>query len=217
MTSEGEADARLPRPSLMLVTDRRLAGAEDALVRAVDEAVTGGVDVVQLREKDLDHDRLQALAERLRDVTRGRALLIVNSATDVATDVGADGVHLPEDAPGVDTGLIVGRSVHSVEAAERAAQEGVDYVIAGPLFETRSHEGAPAAGVELVRNICEAVAVPVLGIGGVDYQRAAAVMRAGAAGVAVISAILASPDPRDAAACLSDAVAEAYRGAGAAR
>lgn len=208
---------RLPRPCLMLVTDRHLAGSKDELVRAVDEAVTGGVNAVQLREKDLDHYALRILGQRARDVTRGRALLFVNSAADVATEVGADGVHLPEDVAGVATPLIVGRSVHSLEAAVRAERDGVDYLVAGPVFETRSHEGAPGVGVELVRKICEAVRLPVLGIGGVDYLRAADVMRAGAVGVAVISAILAAPSPRDAAVRLKGALTEAYRGAGAAR
>jgi len=214
---EGAAGVRLPRPCLMLVTDRRLAGGDEALLHAVDEAVTGGVNAVQLREKDLDHDRLLVLARRLLDVMRGRALLFVNSAADVALEVGADGVHLPEDAPGVEAPLIVGRSVHSAEAAKRADGEGVDYLLAGPVFETHSHEGARASGVELVRRICEAVGLPVLGIGGLDYQRAATVMGAGASGVAVISAILASKEPRNAAVRLSEALAGAYRGAGAAR
>jgi thiamine-phosphate pyrophosphorylase len=113
--------------------------------------------------------------------------------------------------------LFVGRSVHSVEAAERAEGEGVDYLVAGPVFETRSHEGAPAMGVELIRRIREAVRLPVLGIGGVDYERVADVMRAGAVGVAVISAILVASSPREAAMRLREALSQPYRGAGAAR
>jgi thiamine biosynthesis protein ThiS len=203
---EGTAGVGLPRPCLMLVTDRQLAGGEEALVRAVDEAIRGGVNVVQLREKELDDDHLRTLGRRLRGVTLGRALLLVNGAAEVAIEVGADGVHLPEDAPGVDIPLILGRSVHSVEAAVRAEGEGVDYLVAGPVFETRSHEGAPAAGVELIRKICEAVRLPVLGIGGVDYQRAAEVTRAGAVGVAVISAILSVSAPREAARGLKESL-----------
>lgn len=216
MTSPNEGRVRLPRPCLMLVTDRELAGGEDALVRAVHEAINGGVNAVQVREKDLPGDPLSVLARRLREVTESRALLIVNTAAEVAVEARADGVHLPEGTPLVQTELMVGRSVHSIEAAGRAQDEGVDYLIAGPVFETRSHDGAAPAGVELVRNICEAVRLPVLGIGGVDYQRAATVVRAGAAGVAVISAILGAPSPRDAAARLKEAL-DASVGAGAAR
>lgn len=201
----------------MLVTDRLLAGGEDELVEIVRDSIEGGVNAVQLREKDLPRAELLALARRLREVTGGRALLIVNSTAEVAEEAGADGVHLPEDAPMVETRLLVGRSVHSVEAAVSAEAEGVDYVIAGPLFETETHRGREGAGVDLLRNIYEAVGVPVAGIGGIDYQRAATVARAGAVGVAVIRAILAAPSPHDAAAEIWVALTEAYRERGATR
>ena len=191
----------LPRPCLMLVTDRHLSGGEDELVRAVGQAVAGGVNVVQVREKDLSTDALSALAGRLREVTRDGALLMVNGSVDEAIDSGADGVHLPEDAPMPEerVGLIVGRSVHSVEAAGRAEGEGVDYVVAGPIYDTRSHPSATPAGADLIRKISEVVSVPAIAIGGIDYQRVPDVVRAGAAGVAVISAILRSSDPGTAA------------------
>lgn len=202
---------RLPDPSLMLVTDRRLAGGEDALLRAVDEAIAGGVNIVQLREKDLPHEELAALARRLREVTQGRALLIVNSAADVAEECGADGVHLPEDAQMVRSSLLVGRSVHSVDAAKRAEAEGADYVIAGPVYKTRSHPGRAPLGVDEIGKICEVVRLPVIAIGGIDYQRAAAVVCAGARGIAVISAIISAPSPRGAASGLREAIAAASR------
>ena len=217
---EDRVGARLPRPCLMLVTGRRLAGGEDALLHAVDAAVEGGVNAVQVREKDLEPARLVLLAARVRAMCADRALVIVNGDAGVARECGADGVHLPEDAPwpaSVPETMLVGRSVHSVEAAERAAAEGARYLIAGPVYETRSHPGRAASGVELIRRICEAVESPVIGIGGIDYQRAATVVRAGASGVAVISAVLAAPSPRDAASRLWGAVAEAFREAEAAR
>jgi thiamine-phosphate diphosphorylase len=194
----------------MLVTDRHLAGGEDGLVEGVDAAIDGGVNVVQVRAKDLSGDALSALAGRLREVTQGRALLLVNGSAGVAIESGADGVHLPKDDPMIEerAGLTVGRSVHSVGAAERAASEDVDYVVAGPIYETRSHPGAAAAGVDLIRRISEVVSVPVIAIGGIDYQRVAGVMRAGASGVAVISAILGSSDPSKAAAQLRNVLEE---------
>lgn len=211
------AGVSLPRPCVMLVTDRRLVGGEDRLVEIAKDSIEGGVNAVQLREKDLPKDQLLSLARRLREATRGSALLLVNSDADVAAEADADGVHLPEDAPMAETPLMIGRSVHSVEAAVRAEAEGVGYLIAGPVFETRSHEGRPAAGLDLLRRIYEAVGAPVVGIGGIDYQGAATVARAGAVGVAVISAILASSSPRLAAAELRDALADAYRESGDAR
>lgn len=193
----------------MLVTDRALAGGTDALVRVVSEAVQGGANAVQLREKDLAERELAALGRRLREATRERALLLVNGSLDVALECEADGVHLPEAAEAVETPLLVGRSVHSVEAARRAVAEGARYLVAGPVYETRSHPGRAGAGVELIRRISEAVDVPVVAIGGIDYQRVEGVVKAGACGVAVISALVGAAAPREAASQLMDALVAA--------
>lgn len=194
----------------MLVTDRRIAGGEDALVDAVAEAVEGGVNAVQLREKDLPEAELLGLARRLREVTAGRVLLLVNGPLEVALEAEADGVHLPEHAPaqggGPEPHVIVGRSVHSVDAAVRAEKEGAGYLVVGPVFETASHPEAQAGGLEIIRKVVSATRVPVLGIGGITSKNAADVMRAGASGVAVISAILGAEFPGVAARELREAV-----------
>lgn len=194
-------DARkLPMPVLMLVTDRHLVGDDDALILAVSEAVAGGVNVVQLREKDLDDVALWSLVTKLREAIASGAKLIVNGRSDVAEVTNADGVHLSEIAPKLasHTG-VVGRSVHSVKAAREAEGEGADYVIFGPVYETDSHPGVTAAGVEALAEIVRAVRIPVIAIGGITADRVGDVMDAGAAGIAVISAILGSPSPREAA------------------
>ena len=191
----------LPRPCLMLVTDRSLCGGADGLADAVEAAVEGGADAVQLREKSLPASELSTLARRLREVTRG-ALLVVNGPLEVATEAGADGVHLPEDAPPVRRprqGFLVGRSIHSPVAARRAEAEGADYLVAGPVYETRSHPGREPAGLALIEQVTQIVRIPVLAIGGVTAGRVEEVVRAGASGVAVISAVFAQPDPRAAA------------------
>lgn len=185
---------RLPLPVLMLVTDRRLVGGEDGLVHAVGEAVAGGVNVVQLREKDLDDAALSALAPRLRNAIHGRALLLVNGRIDAI----ADGVHLAENAIAPTFGL-VGRSVHSLDSARRAEAEGAQYVIFGPVFETASHLEAAPAGIEALSEVVRAVRIPVVAIGGITVERVGKVMNTGAAGIAVISAILGAPLPREAA------------------
>jgi thiamine-phosphate pyrophosphorylase len=196
----------------MVVTDRALCGGEDALMAAVEAAVNGGADTVQLREKDLADGELLALARRLREVTRG-ALLVVNGSLEVAVAAGADGVHMPEGAPmpsRPSSGFLVGRSVHSVEAAQRGEAAGVDYLIAGPVYETRSHPGVEPAGPALIEETALAVRVPVLAIGGVTPERVEQVVRAGASGVAVISAVLGVPDPRTAAKGLRRALDAAW-------
>ncbi len=213
---------RLPLPTLMLVTDRTLAGGADALVRAVDATIEGGVNAVQLREKDLPPAELLALACRLRDVTAGRALLIVNGPLELALACGADGVHLPEDAPALvapalvaqgpspESRTLVGRSVHSLEAARRGLSEGTDYLVAGPVYETRSHPGSPASGPLLIESVVGGVGVSVLAIGGITAGRVDEVIHAGASGVAVISAILGAPSPGEAARELRRAIEEAW-------
>ncbi len=107
-------------------------------------------------------------------VTRGRALLIVNGPLEVALAADADGVHLPEAAASIERParpFLVGRSVHSREAAERAWAECSDYMIAGPAFETASHPDAAPGGPRLIEEISAAVAVPVIAIGGITPER----------------------------------------------
>ncbi len=201
--------ARLPLPCLMLVTDRKACAGVDNLVQAVVAAIEGGVNAVQLREKDLCSAESLTLARRMRKLTAGRALLLVNGSLEVALAAGADGVHLPEGVAFPDRPsrpFLVGRSVHSVEAAKAAWAECSDYLIAGPVYRTASHRGSAAAGVRLVEAISAAVAVPVIAIGGITAERVADVIRAGASGAAVISALLRADSPRDAARELSEAL-----------
>jgi len=210
----------LPLPCLMLVTDRSLCGGADGLVAAVEAAVQGGVDAVRLREKELPPEDLLPLARRLRQATLGRALLVVNGPLDVALAAQAEGVHLPQSALPVRRpreGFLVGRSVHSLEAARRAEAEGADYLIAGPVYETRSHPGREPAGLSLIEEITGSVRGPVLAIGGVSAGRVEEVVRAGASGVAVISAVLTAADRRAAAGELRRALDAAWAAVGAAR
>jgi len=204
-------ETRLTPPFMMLITDRRLAGGSNALVDAVDQAVDGGVTAVQLREKDLPPHELLPLARRLRIVTRDRAALIVNGPLEIALAAEAGGVHLPEDGPMVERPprpFLIGRSVHSLAAATAAWAECSDYLVAGPIFETASHPNAAPAGPELIESIAGAVAIPVLAVGGITAERVRDVVRAGAGGIAVISAILSAQSPRKAAQRLKNALTE---------
>ena len=140
--------ALLTQPAILcLVTDRNMVG-RDRLADAVRKAVDGGVGMLQLREKDLPTDVLAAMALELRLACEGRALLMINGDIDAAIISDADGVHLPEAGPAVADvrkrlggGKVIGRSVHSLESAVRSYEEGADYLIAGTIFETRSHPG----------------------------------------------------------------------------
>ena len=205
---------RLPVPCLTLISDRRLC-QRLSLGEAVVRAVGGGVNVVQLREKDLAAAQLVPLADRLRAITQDKALLIVNSRLDVALLCGADGVHLPERGPSVAAtrrlagdGFIIGRSVHSAEEAAKAQEEGADYVQVGAIFPTRSHPG-PSAGLTLLKSVAARVTIPIVAVGGITVGNVDQVMQAGAKGAAVISAILGAPSPGGAARRLAEAMVEA--------
>ena len=207
---------RWPAPCLMLITDRnRLRGRPLAEVASL--AVDGGANVVQLREKELPTNDLYELAITLRAILRGRALLLVNDRVDVALAAGADGVHLPERSlPGgavreiAGESCIIGRSIHSVEAAVRAMEEGADFVQVGTLYETASKPGGTPAGVELVSAVAGAVRMPIVAVGGITAENVAGVVEAGGDGIAVIGAIMDADDPQAAASGLRRALDGAY-------
>ena len=195
----------LPGPCLCLVTDRHV-GDERTLVSRVAQAVAGGVDMLQLREKDLPGGRLLELAEALKKAIGDSALLVVNERVDVAAAVAADGVQLGEEALPVAVArdilgpeALIGWSVHSLEGAVRAAQQGADFLVVGTIYATRSHPGEEPAGPDLIRRIAAACSVPLIGIGGINASNMSEVMQAGASGAAVITSILAAPDPQLAA------------------
>jgi len=199
-------------PLLMLVTDRRRSRLP--LTEAVGRAVAGGVDLVQVREKDLPAADLLGLVKALREVVAGRARLLVNDRVDVALAAGADGVHLPEKGlpPRAARQLlgpdrILGRSAHDPAGLDWAA---LDYLLVGTVFASPSHPGLQAAGTERVKEFAGRSPIPVLGIGGITAANCAEVLAAGAVGVAVISAVLDSDDPEGAARRLKAALQAAW-------
>jgi thiamine-phosphate diphosphorylase len=201
----------LPLPCVMLVTDRAVCGGTEPLVHAVEEAVAGGVNAVQLREKEMPAAELLALAQRLRRITAGKALLLINDRVDVALACNADGVHLTEASLSVTVvrellagrDMLVGRSVHSVDGLDAV---GLDYIVAGPMYTTATHPGMEPAGAGLIEGVASAAGVPVVAIGGITAERVPEAMAAGARGVAVIREVLESPEPRQATQQLRKAV-----------
>jgi len=151
-------------------------------------AVAGGATVIQLRLKGASTDKLVEAGAPFRDLP---ATFVVNDDVEAAIRLGADGVHLGRDDPGADrareAGLLLGISAASVEEATDA--EGASYIGVGPVWATPSKPDAePPIGLDGLRQICAAVAIPVVAIGGIDASNAADCIRAGAAGVAVIRA-----------------------------
>lgn len=176
-------------------------------------ALEAGVRAIQLRDKHASARELVRQARELRSLTREHdALLFVNDRIDVALAAEADGVHLGPDDVSVRAArawappeLLIGFSADTPEDARRAVADGADYIGCGAVFGTTSKDvGGEAIGLDRLRAVVEAVSVPVVGIGGIDTRNAGSVRATGAAGVAVLSAVMAADEPRSAAEVLVD-------------
>ncbi|MCB1450390.1 MAG: thiamine phosphate synthase [Nitratireductor sp.] len=204
--------------SLYLVTDPNLGGGRD-LCEIVEAAISGGVTIVQLRDPQAGTRKLVEMAERLLQVTRAHSVpLLINDRVDVALAAGADGVHLGQSDMQADQArallgpnAIIGLSVGS--AAEYAASlqllTNVDYLGTGPAYATSTKADAGnAIGEAGITAMKARATLPVVAIGGIDAARTAGLIRAGADGVAVVSAIIAAADPHAAAIAIKTEIAK---------
>jgi thiamine-phosphate pyrophosphorylase len=189
-------------PSLYVILDRAAARGRD-LEEILDATIAGGCRMIQLREKEWPTGRLLPLAERLRDrCRRAGVTFIVNDRVDLAVTVEADGVHLGQDdlppraaRPLLRSGMVLGRSTHSVAQARQAQADGADYIAVGAMFPTQTKPDFELVGPELLRAVRPETKAPLVGIGGITRANVAQVIRAGADGVAVISAVCGASDP----------------------
>ena len=192
----------------MLVTDRFETRGRD-LVDLVAAAVSGGVGLVQVRERDLPEPALEALLRTVIDKLEGTgAQVIVNGSPALARALDI-GLHLPASAPppGPDRPPLCGRSVHDEAEARQALAEKASYVIVGPVFPTGSKPGHPGAGLGTLARLARLVSpAPAFAIGGLTPDRVSGVRESGAHGVAVRSAILGARDPERAARAFAEAL-----------
>ncbi len=193
--------------SLYLVTDAALSNGRSTR-EVVEAAIRGGVTVVQYREKSASTRRMIEEALELRALCRRRSVpFIVNDRVDVALAANADGVHVgQEDMPAaiarrlVGPGRLVGVSVETIDQARQAQADGADYIGASPIFSTPTKpDAAPPMGIEGLRELARLCQIPVIAIGGINRTNAAEVLQAGAAGIAVVSAIVSAGDVEHAA------------------
>lgn len=191
--------------SLYLISDRHRVHSRHDLLSAVEAALKGGVRAVQLREKDLSSSELFALGSQLRQITqRYDARLLINDRIDIALAIAADGVHLTEQSLSVTTARqllgddkLIAVSTHSLNRALDAQRQGADFITFSPIYHTPSKAdyGEPQ-GLEKLQQVCAHLTIPVFALGGISLDRVAPVKAAGAAGVALIAAIMAQPDPQ---------------------
>lgn len=188
---------------VLVLTDRRLAAPRD-VSQVVRAALAGGVRAIQLRNKGDSARELVEAGRSLREATRAcGALLFVNDRLDVALALEADGVHLgPHDLPVAAVracappGFLIGRSADDPDVARAAVAEGADYIGCGTVYPTTTKADAgDVIGLAGLERVARAVPVPVVAIGGITVERAAEIPATGAAGVAVVGAVMAAPDP----------------------
>lgn len=197
MTSQTKT--RLSAARLYLVTDQELSENHDT-PKTIEEALKGGVDIIQLREYSLDDSRLLTMARQIREVTRAHnALFIVNNRPDIAKLSEADGVHLgQDDLPVAEARKILGQdgivgvSTHSLDQAKKAAADGADYIGVGPVYPTQTKKNVvPAVTLDYVKQAASSgFNLPFFAIGGIKLHNLEEVLKAGARRVAVVTGIV---------------------------
>ena len=186
---------------LYAVTDRAWCGRQ-SLYEQVESALKGGATCVQLREKELSEAEFLAEAMEISGLCRSYAVpLFINDNVEVAIKCRADGIHVgPEDMDvdqvrqRVGNGMLIGVSVHSVDEARKAVQNGADCLGAGAVFSTSTKADVQLLPLETLRDICAAVDIPVVAIGGIGKNNIAKLARTGISGVALVSAIFSAAD-----------------------
>lgn len=171
----------------------------------VKEAIKGGAEIIQLREKEWDKNKIKNEAIKLLKICReNNVLFIVNDYVDIALEINADGVHLGQsdisikEARGIcGDKLIIGLSTHSVEQTVKADSEGADYITIGPIYKTRAKDYT--VGTNIINQVIKKINKPLIAIGGINKNNINPVLVQGVKSVAVISAVVSSDDVREAA------------------
>ena len=187
-------------PPLYVVTNRHQT-CDRPLRSVIQETLSAGTKFVQLREKDLDTRQLITLAKDILTETRQHeALFLMNDRADITKCIGADGVHLQSDSLPIQqvrqflgTHALIGKSTHSLDEALAAEDEGADFLVLGPIYDTPSKRGyGPPLELGVLETVCQRSSIPIYAIGGITLERVKEVKLTGAYGVAVISAVLES-------------------------
>lgn len=196
---------------LYVIIDTKACGRREP-VNVAREAIAGGADVIQLRDKQANAKDLMKVGRVIRSLTRKKKVLfIINDRPDIAKAVDADGVHLGQDDLPIDIARsilgrkkIIGLSTHSVLQAMQAQKSGADYIGVGPIFTTPTKPGYKAVGVDLIKKVRNKIRIPFVAIGGIDESNIDEILDAGAISVAVVRAVCAAKDIKGAARYLKE-------------
>lgn len=203
--------------SLHIITNQTSLN-ELSHIQIAEQAIIGGAKVIQLREKAMPAKTLIKVAQEIRDLTKeNRVIFIINDRIDIALAVEADGVHLGQDDMPIPLARkllgnkIIGISTHSIEQALQAGQENVNYLSIGPIFATKTKDISYSLGLEIISQIKNKVKLPLIAIGGINQTNVDEVIKAGADGIAVISAISKAKDIASATSKLINSIALAKK------
>lgn len=172
------------------------------VIESVKIALKAGVKIIQYREKQKNYPQLLETAQEIRKLTRQHnALFIVNDYLDLAIKVKADGIHLGQHDDNLEQirkqhpELIIGRSTHNLQQAIEAEQQGTDYIGAGPIYATITHQNPdPVVGIALLKKIRETVKLPIVAIGGITTERVSEILSTGTTSMAILQGILTKKD-----------------------
>lgn len=197
---------RLNEFKLYAITD--IKREDPQVLDHIKEALRGGVDIIQLRSKNVSDRYLLEIGKKIRQITKqAKKLFVVNDRVDLMMALDADGVHLGQDDLPIkvarqvikNKSKFIGRSTHSLKQAEQATKEGADYIGYGPIFGTPTKPTYPPVGLDSIKKVVGKIKIPVVCIGGIDQSNTRAVAGAGAQRIAVVRAIFSSAHPFHAA------------------
>lgn len=198
---------KLSDKKLYLVTNSDSFENEDEFLDAIALSLQGGVDILQLREKHMCARKVVKLGKKIKQLCQNYGtIFVINDRVDIAMLIEADGVHLGQDDLDVKSArelvgnnMIIGISTHAPEQAQKAMDEGADYIGVGPVFETPTKQGRVAVGLDYVNWVSQNIDIPAFAIGGIDLDNCQEVINSGATRLAVVRAIINSSNPKTSA------------------
>lgn len=193
--------------NLYLVADRSILGEDKDFLQSIEDAISGGVTLIQLREKKSSTRKFYNIAKQVKKITSKYNIpLIINDRLDIALAVNAEGLHIGQDdiplpiaRKILGPNKIIGVSASNLDEATKAKKDGADYLGVGAVFPTTSKDDADSVSINTLKLIKGKVKIPVVAIGGINLENTHKVMKTGIDGIAVISAILKSDDIKNAA------------------